>query len=64
MKAFLIGFLFIIALAILSGLGILLLPFLLVLTFFLRIFIGFALVILAIWLLGKFIILVWGRMRV
>jgi hypothetical protein len=63
MKAFLAGFLFIIAVSILAGLGVLLFPLLLVLTFFLRIIISFAIVLLAIWLLGKFIIFVWERLR-
>ena len=59
MKEFLIGLFFLVAVAILTGVGFLLLPFLLILTFFLRVFVGFFLVIFAIWLLGKLIILLW-----
>jgi len=59
MKAFLVGMIFIIAVAVLSGIGFLLYPFLLVLSIFLRIALGCALIILAIWLLGKFIIFIW-----
>ncbi|MFH0732345.1 MAG: hypothetical protein V2A72_05440 [Candidatus Omnitrophota bacterium] len=63
MKAFLVGFLFIIAVSILSVLGLLLYPVLFLLTFVLRIIIAIALVIFAIWLLGKFIIFVWESLR-
>ncbi len=59
MRAFLIGLLFIIAVAVLSGIGILLYPLLLVLGVFFRLVLGFVLVIFAIWLLGKFIIFIW-----
>jgi hypothetical protein len=59
MKAFLAGLIFILAVVALSGIGILLYPFLLVLSIALRIALGCALIILAIWLLGKFIIFVW-----
>lgn len=62
MKAFLVGLLFIIAVSLLSVFGVLLYPLLLLLTFMLRIIIGIALVIFAIWLLGKFIIFVWERL--
>lgn len=63
MKAFLVGLIFLIAVAVLSGIGIFLSPFFIILTFFLRIILGFLLVILAIWVLGKFIIFVWGRLK-
>ena len=56
MKAFLVGFLFLFAVLLLTGVGFLLLPFLLILTFFLRIAVGFALILFAIWLLGKTIL--------
>jgi len=59
MKALLVGMIFIMAVAVLSGIGVLLYPFLLVLSIVLRIALGFALIIFAIWLLGKFIIFVW-----
>ena len=63
MKAFLIGLVFLIAVLILSGIGFLLLPLLIVLGLFLRIIIGAALIIFFIWLLGKFIIFVWESIR-
>ncbi len=59
MKAFLVGLLFIIAVSFLSVLGVFLYPFLLLLTFVLRIIIGMALVVFAVWLLGKLIIFIW-----
>ena len=63
MKAFLIGLLFIVAVLVLSVLGMFLYPILLLLTFMLRLIIAIALVIFAIWLLGKFIIFAWERIR-
>lgn len=62
MKAFFIGLLFLIAVTLLAGVGFLLSPLLLVMAFFLRIVIIFLLIILAIWLLGKFIIFIWEKM--
>ncbi len=59
MKSFLVGLLFLCAVLVLTGVGFLLLPLLLVLTFFLRIAVGFALVLFAIWLLGKLILFLW-----
>ena len=56
MKAFLVGFLFLCAVLVLTGVGFLLLPLLLILTFFLRIAVGLALILFAIWLLGKIIL--------
>ena len=56
MKAFLVGFLFLCAVLLLMGVGFLLFPILLILTFFLRIAVGFALILFAIWLLGKFVL--------
>jgi hypothetical protein len=63
MKAFLVGLLFLVAALVLTGIGFLLLPLFLVLTFFLRIFVGFLFLLLAIWLLGKFIIFVWQALN-
>ena len=60
MKAFLVGLLFLAAVLILTGVGFLLLPFLLVLTFFLRIIVGILLILFAIWLLGQLILIIWG----
>ena len=61
MKAFAIGLIFLIAVSILSGIGILLFPIIIVLGFFLKIILALLFVIFAIWLLGKFIIFVWER---
>ncbi|MEA3560301.1 MAG: hypothetical protein U9R31_00820 [Candidatus Omnitrophota bacterium] len=63
MKAFLIGVIFLVATAVLAGIGLLFFPLLLVLGLFLRLILGIILLILAIWLLGKFIILVWESLR-
>jgi hypothetical protein len=63
MRAFLAGLLFLLAAAILAGIGFLLFPFLLVLGWVLRVILIVILLILAIWLLGKFILFVWRRMR-
>jgi len=63
MKEFLVGLVFIIAALALTGVGILLYPLLLALALFLRVIILFALAVFGVWLLGKFIILVWERMR-
>jgi hypothetical protein len=62
MKAFFVGLLFLCFVLILTGVGFLLLPLLLILTFFLRIAVGFALILFAIWLLGKFILFLWQAM--
>ncbi|MFZ5799909.1 MAG: hypothetical protein ACOY3D_00800 [Candidatus Omnitrophota bacterium] len=63
MRAFLVGLLFLFAALLLSGIGVLLYPFLIVLAFFLRLIISLSLVIFAIWLLGRFIIWVWESLR-
>lgn len=63
MKAFLVGLLFLLVVSVLAGLGFLLLPFLLVLGLVLRVILSIALVIFAIWLLGKFIIFLWKKWR-
>lgn len=62
MKAFLIGLLFLIAVCVLAGIGFLIFPFLIVLALFLRLIMILLLSVLAIWLLGKFIIFVWEKM--
>jgi len=53
MKTFLVGLLVIVMMAILSVVGVLLLPLLLVMGFFLRWILGFALIVGTIWLVGK-----------
>jgi hypothetical protein len=53
MREFLVGLLVIMMALILSGIGVLLLPLLLVLGIFLRLAIGLIVLLLAIWLIGK-----------
>jgi hypothetical protein len=53
MREFLVGLLVIVMALVLSGVGILLLPLLLVLGVFLRLAIGLIVLLLAIWLIGK-----------
>jgi hypothetical protein len=59
MKAFAIGLIFLIAVTILSGIGILLYPLIIVFGFFFKIILSLLFVIFSIWLLGRFIIFVW-----
>lgn len=61
MKAFLIGLIFLIAVTVLSGIGLLLYPLFIVLALFLRVILSLFFVLLCIWLLGKFIIFVWEK---
>ena len=63
MKAFLVGFLAVLVVTVLTGLGFLLFPFLLVLGWVMRIVLMVVLVILAIWLLGRFILYIWGKLK-
>lgn len=63
MKEFLIGLVFLTAVLIFAGIGFLLFPLLLVLAVFLRIAIICALVIFAIWVLGKLIVVVWEKIN-
>lgn len=63
MKAFLVGLLFLIAVLVMASLGFLLYPLLLVTALLLRLLISIALLIFAIWILGKFIIWVWESLR-
>ncbi|MBU1933200.1 MAG: hypothetical protein KKC66_04805 [Candidatus Omnitrophica bacterium] len=58
MRAFLVGLIFIIASLLLSGVGFLLLPFVFVLGFLIRIVLSIVFILLCIWLLGRFIIFV------
>jgi len=62
MKAFAVGLLFLIAVMILSGIGILLYPFIIVMALLFRILIPLFFVIFSIWFLGKFIIFVWEKL--
>ena len=59
MKAFVVGLIFLFGFSVLALLGVLLYPLLIVLGIFLRVIAIFLLIILGIWLLGKFIIFVW-----
>jgi hypothetical protein len=53
MKEFLVGLLVIVMVLVLSGIGVLLFPLLLVLGVFLRLVIGLVVLLLVIWLIGK-----------
>ncbi len=53
MKEFLVGVLVVVMALVLSGIGVLLLPLLLVLGVFLRLAVGLIVLLLAIWLIGK-----------
>ena len=61
MKAFFVGLIFLIAVSILTGIGILFFPLIIVWGFFLRIILALLFIVFSIWLLGKFIIFVWER---
>lgn len=63
MKAFLVGLLSLVVVIILCGLGILLLPFVALLGLFLRIILSVALIVFAVWLLGKIILVVWNKLK-
>lgn len=63
MKAFFVGLISLISVAILSGIGILLFPLFIVLGWALRIIISLAFAIFAVWLLGKFILFIWEKLK-
>jgi hypothetical protein len=63
MKAFLVGLLFLIAASVLITLGCLLFPIFLLLGLLLRIVFVIAFGFFAIWLLGKLIIFIWGKLE-
>lgn len=62
MKAFFVGLLVVVMALALSGIGILLFPLLLVLGVFLRLVVGLAVLLLAVWLIGKLTLLLIGAM--
>jgi len=62
MQAFLVGLIFLATLLILAGLGVLLLPFILVGGLIFGITVSITFFILAIWFLGKVIILAWEKL--
>ncbi len=64
MKAFLVGLIFLCAVMVAAGISMLLFPLVILLSIVLRILVAAALLIVAVWLLGKFIIWVWERMFV
>ncbi len=63
MREFLVGLIFLIAVLILAGTGVLLMPFWMLLEAALRMILILAFIIFCIWLLGKFIIFVWGKIK-
>ncbi len=63
MKAFLIGFIFLVVVFIFAGIGLLLFPLLFAMVWFLRVIFVAILVLLAIWLLGKLIIFILKKIR-
>ena len=63
MKAFLVGFLFLILVAVFTGIGFLLFPLLIAMVLFLRVIFIAILVLLAIWLLGRLIIFAWEKIK-
>jgi len=63
MKEFLIGLTLIIAILIIAGIGFILMPFFIVLTFALRILLSVILIIFSIWLLGKCVVIVWEKIK-
>ena len=63
MRAFFIGLAFLIAVVTLTGIGILLFPLAILLGLFLRVIFSLLFVIFAIWLLGRFIVFIWSRLK-
>lgn len=63
MKELLVGLLVIVMALILSGIGVLLLPLLLILGVFLRLAIGLIILLIAIWLVGKVTLLLIDVLR-
>jgi hypothetical protein len=63
MKAFLVGLLFLAAVMVFAGLGVLLYPFLALLTVSLQFVLGILIIIFVIWLLGKLIIFAWDKLN-
>ena len=61
MKAFFVGLIFLIAVSVLAGIGILFYPLIIVWGFFLRIILALLFKVFCIWLLGRFIIFIWER---
>lgn len=63
LKEFAMGVIFLFALVILAGLGLLLLPLLFVAGLLLRVLIVFAFIFGAVWLLGKLVLYLFSKMK-
>lgn len=63
MKEFLIGLIFLVAVFVFAGIGVLLMPFWLLLAVALRIVLIIIFVFFCIWLLGKLIVLAWEKIK-
>lgn len=63
MKALIVGFIFLILMAILISVGYLFFPLMTIFVFFLRIVFAAIFILCAVWLLGKIIIYVLKKMR-
>ena len=63
MKTFFVGLIFLLAVAMLTGIGFLFFPFLIVLGLVLRFIFTLMFVIFAIWLLGKLIIFILCKLK-
>ncbi len=63
MREFLVGLIFLVAVCFLAGIGVLLMPLWILLAVALRIVLIIIFLLLCIWLLGKFIVLVWEKIR-
>ena len=63
MKAFLVGLLFLAVVGLFIGMWFLFFPLLLVMGLLLRVSLVFILAVGAIWLLGKFIIFIWEKLK-
>ena len=61
MREFFVGLLFLIAVFVMAGIGMLISPLLLVMVWFLRFLLIIALCLFAVWLLGKFIIYIFEK---
>lgn len=63
MREFVVGLLFLAAVGLVIGMCFLIFPLLLLAGLILRFILVFTFGILAIWLLGKFIILIWNKLK-
>lgn len=63
MKSFLVGLLVLVMVGVLSVIGVLLIPLILVLGFFLRFVLGIVLILFAVWLVGKVTLLLIDYIR-